>query len=367
LHVGLPRAGEGRQPELSLVTARRLGHIPHLDGVRGVAILMVVAQHTLHRRGGLTLGVDVFFVLSGFLITSLLLSEQDRDGRISLRGFYRRRAFRLMPALYAQLATLLLVVAALAIAGRAGHLPSQLLAAAGTASIYVGNLAAAFHVPVQMPHRYEYYWSLAQEEQFYLLWPALLIWLLIRRRRLWIYLIPALVAGLSGALQITLWLNGASRDRLWLAPDTHLAPIALGCLAGVAYTYASLPLRTLRVLTPLALVTCVAIVSVPPLDYRRLYEGPAVVFGLACAICVLATCSGAAGWLAKPLSARPLRWTGKVSYSLYLWNIPLLAAFGLLGLPLSFLAAALSRRYIEEPFLRLKRRPARTVPVPQPA
>jgi peptidoglycan/LPS O-acetylase OafA/YrhL len=349
------------------VTTRRLGHIPHLDGVRGVAILMVLAQHALHRRGGLTLGVDVFFVLSGFLITGLLLSEHDRDGRISLRGFYRRRAFRLMPALYAQLATLLLIVAALAIVGSAGTLPSQVLAAAGTASIYAGNLAAAFHVPVQMPHRYEYYWSLAQEEQFYLLWPALLLWLLSRSRRLWLYLIPALVAGMSGGLQIALWETGSSRDRLWLAPDTHLAPIALGCLAGVAYTHGRLPLRTLRALAPIALLACVAIVAVPPLDYRRLYEGPAVAFGLACAICLFATCSGAADWLAKPLSARPLRWTGKVSYSLYLWNIPLFATFGLLGLPLSFLVAAMSRRYVEEPFLRLKQRRSAAVPVPQPA
>jgi peptidoglycan/LPS O-acetylase OafA/YrhL len=349
------------------VKTRRLGHLPQLDGVRGVAILMVVAQHTLHRRGGLTLGVDVFFVLSGFLITALLLSEHDRDGRISLRGFYRRRALRLLPALYAQIAVLLLVVAVVVIGGRAGDLPSEVFAAAGAASIYVGNLATAFHIPVRMPHLFEYYWSLALEEQFYLVWPALLIWLLTRSRRLWIYVVPVLVAGASAGLQIGLWEAGAQRHRLWFAPDTHLAPIALGCLAGVAYTYARLPLRALRALAPLAFLACVAIVSVPPLDYRRLYEGPAVAFGVACAVCLLAACSNAAGWLAKPLTARPLRWTGKVSYSLYLWHVPLLAVFGLLGLPLSFLVAAATRRYVEEPFLRLKRRSATAHPLPQPA
>jgi peptidoglycan/LPS O-acetylase OafA/YrhL len=349
------------------VRPRRLGHIPQLDGVRGAAILMVLAGHVLHRRGGLALGVDVFFVLSGFLITGLLLSEHDRDGGISLRGFYRRRALRLLPALYAQLAALILVAAGLLIVGRGGSVLSQVLAAAGTASIYAGNLAAAFHVPVEMPHRYGYYWSLALEEQFYLLWPALLIWLLTRRRRLVLYLLPAFVAAASAGLQLALWQAGSPRERLWFAPDTHLAPIALGCLAGVAYTYARLPVRALRFLAPPAFVVGVAVVLVPPFDYRWLYEGPMVAFAIACAICVLASCCGAAEWLARPLTARPLRWTGKVSYSLYLWHVPLLAAFGLVGLPLSFLVAAASRRYVEEPFLRMKRRSAVPAPVPQPA
>jgi len=317
---------------------------------------MVLAGHALNRRGGLALGVDVFFVLSGFLITGLLLSEHDRHGRISLSAFYRRRAFRLLPALYAQIATLIVVVGVLVMAGRGEQLLTDVLAAAATASIYVGNLAAAFHVPIAMPHRYGYYWSLAQEEQFYLLWPPLLIWLLARKRHRAMYFVPIVLALGSAFAQITLWRMGATRARLWFAPDTHLTSIAFGCLAGMAYTYARLPLRALRLVAPIALVGCITIVSVPPLDYRWLYEGPMLAFSLACALFLLAACSGAAGWLAKPLEASPLRWTGKISYSLYLWHVPLLAAFGLMGIPLAFAVAAASRHYVEEPFLRRKRR-----------
>jgi peptidoglycan/LPS O-acetylase OafA/YrhL len=314
------------------VKARRLAHINALDGIRGVAILMVLGGHAFGRRGGLALGVDVFFVLSGFLITSLLLSEHDRYGHIALRSFYRRRAFRLLPALYAQIAILVVVLGALVAAGRDGRLLTDFLSAAATASIYVGNLAAAFHVPTEMPHRYGYYWSLAQEEQFYLLWPPLLIWLLARKRLRAIYVVAIAIA---------------------LA---HLTSIACGCLVGVAYTYARLPLRMLRLVAPLALIGCITIVSVPPFDYRWLYDGSMTAFSVACAIFLLAACSGAAGWLAKPLEISPLRWTGKISYSLYLWHIPLLVAFGLAGIPLAFGVAAASRRYVEEPFLRRRRR-----------
>jgi peptidoglycan/LPS O-acetylase OafA/YrhL len=348
------------------VKARRLAHINALDGLRGVAILMVLGGHAFGRRGGLALGVDVFFVLSGFLITSLLLSEHDRYGHIALRSFYRRRAFRLLPALYAQIAILIVVLGALVLAGRDGRLLTDFLSAAATASIYLGNLAAAFHVPTEMPHRYGYYWSLAQEEQFYLLWPPLLIWLLARKRHRAIYVVAIAIALGSALAQIALWRMGATRTRLWFAPDTHLTSIACGCLIGVAYTYARLPLRMLRLLAPLALIACITIVAVPPFDYRWLYEGSMTAFSVACAILLLAACSGAAGWLAKPLEISPLRWTGKISYSLYLWHIPLLVAFGLAGIPLAFGVAAASRHYVEEPFLRRRRRPQGAAKLQEP-
>jgi peptidoglycan/LPS O-acetylase OafA/YrhL len=133
------------------------------------------------------------------------------------------------------------------------------------------------------------------------------------------------------------------------------------------FTRARVAQGALRALAPGAFVGCIVLVTVPPFDYRWLYDGPIIAFAVAAALCLLALCSSAARWLARPLEVAPMRWMGKISYSLYLWHVPLLTAFGLAGLPIAFLIAAASRRYVEEPFLRLKRRQQTVVPLPQAA
>src|SRR5919198_6163322 len=145
--------------------ARRLGHRPALDGIRGVAIAAVVAQHAFGIPTAGYLGVDLFFVLSGFLITTLLLEEHAESGAISLRAFYRRRALRLLPALFVAISVLLLVELVLAATGR-GHLRREATGALfGVA--YVTDFARVYSSRVHA-HTLDHLWSLAVEEQFYI-------------------------------------------------------------------------------------------------------------------------------------------------------------------------------------------------------
>lgn len=160
-----------------------LGYRAALDGLRCVAILPVVGLHAFGwpRQG--SLGVDVFFVLSGFLITSLLLAEREATGSVSLRRFYARRALRLLPALFAMLICFLIAtLISLSVQGNLdmAHLRRPLLGVAA-ALTYTANFAGAagFH-PAGLGHL----WSLAEEEQFYLLWPPLLFVLLRARKDL---------------------------------------------------------------------------------------------------------------------------------------------------------------------------------------
>ena len=205
---------------------QRLGAIPALDGLRGVAILLVLVSHAGHLRGGGMVGVYLFFALSGFLITGLLLTEHE-CGVIHLRGFYRRRALRLLPAL-----TLLLVVFGV-VAARAGEWVDGLVTLALGLS-YSMNIAI---VAGYDPGGFVHLWSLALEEQFYLVWPPLLVLLLVKRS-------PAVIgAGLAvAAVGFAVWrgyleASGVTGPRLWWSPDTNAVPLLAGCCAAFAYTY----------------------------------------------------------------------------------------------------------------------------------
>jgi peptidoglycan/LPS O-acetylase OafA/YrhL len=151
----------------------RLGHVPALDGIRGLAIALVVSMHAFGFPAGGFIGVDLFFVLSGFLITTLLLEEVEATGRISLRDFYERRVRRLLPALL-----VLLIVYSVVEAARGR---SVLPAVAGL--FYFSNFSNFLHLTAWRTNALDHLWSLAEEEQFYLVWPPILI-LLVRWRRL---------------------------------------------------------------------------------------------------------------------------------------------------------------------------------------
>lgn len=334
---------------------QRLGHIPALDGLRGVAILLVLLSHAGHLRGGGMVGVYLFFALSGFLITGLLLTEHER-GVIRLGGFYRRRALRLLPAL-----TLLLVVFGV-VAVRAGEWVDGLVTLALGLSYSMNIAVAAGYDPGGFVHL----WSLALEEQFYLVWPPLLVLLLAKRS-------PAVIgSGLAvAAVGFAVWrgyleASGVTGPRLWWSPDTNAVPLLAGCCAAFAYTY--LP-KVPAYVGLLALPVPVLMVDwwwVP--GYGLTTTLPAVAF----AVLTLAV----AGNGFRPLEFPPLRAVGKVSYGLYLWHLPLFLAFGWkLGLLSAVALALLSWRYVEQPFLRRRRRlaevarpaPLNAVPPPVPA
>ena len=312
--------------------------MPALDGLRGIAILVVLTGHyTGKPPGGGGVGVGLFFVLSGFLITTLLLEELGAKGRLSLRAFYVRRARRLFPALGVLLAVYLVALGAL---GRNG-LPTVLLG-----GLYVGNAVQAFvpgnHV---MTSALGHLWSLAQEEQFYLVWPLLLIFV---RRRLVLWLALAFL-GLVG-YRMLLIEHGASVIRLWFGPDTHSDWLVVGALLSALRMRGWLRTREPLPLIGFALFNIGALTSYATMRWEVLAPG----FEIGCALLVAAAVTPTP--MAELLSIRPLVGLGRISYSLYLWHIPVFAAFGhhhvLPSVAVSLLAAWLSYTFVEQPFRR---------------
>lgn len=351
-----------------------LGYLPALDGLRGVAVLMVMFHHAPFglARGGF-LGVDVFFVLSGFLITTLLLQERARSGSISLRQFYARRGLRLLPALVVLLAaTMLLPLPLVSIAVPRWKVVLPVL-------FYSANWVLAFgavDLDTLNPT-----WSLAIEEQFYLLWPpvlALLLALNVGRR----WLAGLVLLGIAGAVvrRVMLWdaLGSNAWLRVYYGLDTRLDALLLGCLVALVVTWDLLPHRpwariAVRWATvPAGLVLLVLFFAAPPPDSQQLYEGPELLGCVAAAILILALVASPPPLLALVLEDKGLVWVGRVSYGLYLWHVPVfhgllnprrLARLGLAGPIVTLLrfatagaVAGLSFHLVEQPMLRLKER-----------
>lgn len=326
----------------------RLGHVPALDGLRGVAVLLVVTAHAFPHgpfQGGV-LGVDLFFVLSGYLITSLLLDEWRHGGAVSLSRFYGRRARRLLPALA------LLLVAFFLFEEARGH-PWHGVGSAILGGGYLMNLVEAVGFTPD-PHL-THLWSLAQEEQFYIIWPGLLVVLLARWRE---RTVAGIIAGLIVAICIeraVLAVTGSSATRLWIAPDTHGDAILFGCAA--ALLRPRLPRRAVLA----AAVTAATVVATFRIHSVTLIPIGLPVFAAAAAVLV----AGARG---RFIEWKPLRATGRISYSLYLWHYPLIVLLGLPGVPIAFAATWASTRFVEEPIRRRRgRRSAGLEPAVSPS
>ena len=362
-----------------LVRMRRLGYTPALDGLRGVAIGFVLFAHVFGLVNG-AIGVEIFFVLSGFLITALLVNEWDANGTIALTAFYRRRALRLLPALLAGLAVFLvqsLVTFALGDAHGNRSL-SNAVESALFGATYVANIAGAWHgwAAPGLVHL----WSLATEEQFYLLWPVALAFLLRSRvSRRWIAggLLVVLAAIALHRLQLSL--AGANPRRLYMAPDTSFDAIVTGCALGLAWTSGLLPSALLsrrftrRAYQPALAIIFVCLAATSWRD-RHLYDGLLVAVELSAAVLLLTALCDPGAALTRLLSRPGLVYVGRISYGLYVWHLILMwtMPYGALpGAALTFPVAALSYRYLELPFLRRKQRAeepsAAGVPLPAPA
>jgi peptidoglycan/LPS O-acetylase OafA/YrhL len=345
----------------------RLGYRPELDGLRGVAILLVLLIHVLDwPRGGL-LGVDIFFTLSGFLITTLLLEEWEAHGSISLRRFYLRRYFRLFPALAALVASYVLFVLVLA-RGDVG----LRLAGAVYGITYVSNWVMAFNRPYP-EWEIGHLWSLAVEEQFYLVWPALLVLLLKRgfgvkgMRWALVAMIAAVVAWRS-----FLAMHGADDSRLYFATDTRFDQLLLGCLAGTLYVSGRTRQRPGRPSRPLMVAATAAAgfllwrFFVANLQSSWSFTVGFTLFGMATAVTIYGCVTGSVPWLQRLLGTRVLVFLGTISYSLYLWHVAAsvflrdvleLGRWGgvVLQLLLALAAACASYYLIELPFLRRRK------------
>ena len=309
----------------------RLGHVPALDGLRGVAIIAVSGIHFFGLSGGF-FGVDLFFVLSGFLITTLLLEDASENLLAALGRFYRRRARRLFPALG------VLVIVCVPLVG---------LITAVEACLYFSNVIAATTGPLS-PFRnlpLNHLWSLAEEEQFYLVWPVAL---LIFARRAPRTTIARTLAALFLALVLyrsALAISGASWSRLYFAPDTHADGLVLGCLIGVWRPR----LSSWVPWAALAVTLGFFVVGVQT-------SANWLMFGMPCfEICAALLVIGAVDGYARFLAWRPLVWLGLISYSLYLWQQPARYIAGgqqpsWRALPLALLLAIGSYYLIEKRF-----------------
>jgi peptidoglycan/LPS O-acetylase OafA/YrhL len=349
---------------------RRLPYVAALDGVRALAVAGVVLYHAgvAWVPGGF-LGVDVFFVLSGFLITSLLLAERRATGSIDLRAFWIRRARRLLPAAFLVIAVSVLVVAAFVPADLG---PTRADAVASFA--YANNWAQlltehSYFVAFERPSLLQHLWSLAVEEQFYLLWPlalgALLSWLGARRT-----VAVTLAAALASALLMAaLFSPGDDPSRVYYGTDTHASGLLVGALLAFLW-----PLGRMRRPRRASAVTVLDIAAVAGLagvvaamvswtDYESwVYRGGLVVLALSTALLIAAVthpACRAGAWL----GAGPLRWIGERSYGIYLWHWPVMAltrpgadldwprpllVLGQVGLTIALAAA--SYRWVERPF-----------------
>jgi peptidoglycan/LPS O-acetylase OafA/YrhL len=335
---------------------------PGLDGVRAIAVLAVMGYHeNVPGLGGGFLGVDVFFVLSGFLITDLLAAQRPR-----LRDFWIRRGRRLLPPLV----VMLLVVSAAATIiepGGSSELRPTLLAAITYTSNWYQILhhVSYFESLGPLPPL-QHLWSLAIEEQFYLVWPPVLWFLILRHNSTRAWVTYTLLGALGSAVTMAVLYTPASPSLVYYGTDTHASALLLGAALALAF-----PLRTLTGVRSWRLdLAGAAGVIVLALAFSHLTGTESVVYpgGLliaAAAAAALVAAAASAGRLASVLGVAPMRWIGIRSYAMYLWHWPVIALTAALTgkapgthwlwVPttcLTIALAAASWRFIESPVLR---------------
>ena len=354
-------------------------HIPRfagLDGLRAIAVILVLVYHLFPSAGLASgfVGVDVFFVVSGFLITSLLLRPTRHSVRHRLFDFWRRRARRLLPALL-----LVLTVCSTAAWMIGGDvlvgIGRQVLGAATFSYNWVALASGADYFMASEPELFRNVWSLAVEEQFYLLWPVLLLGLVAVVRSRWIRVVLALVAAAGSVWWMAQLVSTDAVTRAYFGTDSH----AFGLLLGIALAFAvaNMPTREWMlsraarvggvVIGTAGLALVVGSAVVPDASF----PGVLLVASVGTLLAILAGVMPGS-WFGRAIDVQPLKWIGDRSYGIYLWHWPVLLLVsasaglgvsgatlapplwvGLWALVLSVLAAAVSYRFVETPLRRL--------------
>ena len=346
-----------------VANAPHIAYRPGLDGLRALAVAAVFLYHArIDWLPGGFLGVDLFFVLSGYLITSLLLVEWEARNRIDLRRFWLRRARRLLPAL------VVVVLASLALAAifarqDLAHTRSD----AVSSLLYYTNWheIIANHSYFNLmgnPSLLQHTWSLAIEEQFYIVWPLLLVpcLVLVGRKRLPMLVIAGIAA--SAALMWILYNPGADPSRVYYGTDTRAFLLLMGILLALVWPW----IERLRQAVPLLELLGVSALVGAVLLFLRMHEFNPTLFrggDLAAAFCfavLVAAVAHPKTGIGEALGVAPLRWVGERSYGIYLWHWPIIVLIaGVNARPsvgivvaeaaLILAVAALSFKYVEQP------------------
>lgn len=339
--------------------APSLAHQPGLDGIRGVAIALVLLSHFVPGLGGAGwIGVTVFFTLSGFLITRLLLAEIGRSGKVDLPAFYVRRGGRLIPELVA------VVVAVTVVALWTGEQRAT-TNAAGALTYTADFIVATGGLLGPLSHT----WTLAVEEQFYLLWPVVLGLLVVRLSR---PLLPVITLAIVALVWRDVMVLGGVDVWRYFGPDGQLDALMGGCALALV-TSGGRTLSPSRALVAVGVLVIVVAAFAREVGGVPLQAAAGLPLAVAGTLILIATVgAGKGGWL----SLKPLAWLGVISYSMYLWHVPILlavwAVFGQQPIPtvvaliLAFVVASVSYR-LARPIRLWARDATRKTPTPEEA
>ena len=333
-----------------------------LDGLRSIAIALVMADHALNNIPGAWIATDIFFVLSGFLITSILHREYQSTRNIALSDFYIRRFLRLGPAL------IFFVFVYLAFIGctRKEDVLRAVFSAIG-ALTFTTNWVEAFEL--NPTNWLAHTWSLANQEIFYIVWPLCLPFVLrtgSNRIANWIW---CLAAAVLACIAWRWWLQseGATPARLYYSFDTRFNSIIVGCAIALWLADPASQVAVKRIANLWPAIVLILVAMILRLQWNSPLMGAArfTVVGLVAACLVVAAISPESNGLRRFLSLLPLVVAGRISYGLYLWHMPIFYALKslglgsrdvlLCGLVLTALSATLSFFLIERPSLRLGR------------
>lgn len=350
------------QPAPAVPSTGRGPYSPALDGLRGVAILGVLLFHTGHLPGGF-LGVDLFFALSGYLITDLMLREIAGTGRVSLVSFWGRRIRRLLPALATMLVAVTLLVRFVG--------PPDLVRSTLSDGPWVQLNLVNWHLLAESASYwdrlgddrvFEHLWSIAVEEQFYVVWPVVLLIIARCGRRVdhWVAVTAAVASAVSLVLMVTL-VNSADPTRVYTGTDTRAFSLLLGAVVATRPMRAALAVAVGRwagvALALLAVGIGTAWSLVDGVNSPWLFSGGLFAHSLAAALLIGLCVQAPQALVAEILAWWPLRWLGLISYSLYLWHWPVFVLLSAergwtrtaVAYAVSIGLAALSKHVVEDP------------------